>query len=93
MTRTELLALLADTLRTATDGRLILDPGRDADSPLRELGLDSIGLLNFLVALEDALGVEWDPSTPREAFRSLGAIATLLTPAESALSASAGSAT
>ena len=41
---------------------------------LSELGLDSFGILSFLVAVEDELGIEWDDDLPSETFRSLDSI-------------------
>lgn len=42
---------------------------------LRDQGLTSLGLLNFLVLIEDKLGVEWDPDTAWEHFESIESIA------------------
>ena len=42
------------------------------DEPLNNFGLDSIGLLNFMVAIEDELGIEWDEEkTNTETLKSL----------------------
>ncbi len=43
---------------------------------LNSFGLDSIGLLNFMVAIEDEIGIEWDEDrTTSETLKSLNSIA------------------
>lgn len=43
---------------------------------LNSFGLDSIGLLNFMVAIEDEIGIEWDEDrTTSETLKSLASIA------------------
>lgn len=43
---------------------------------LDHLGMDSLGMLNFMVAIEDELGIEWDEDrTNSETLKSLESIA------------------
>lgn len=44
-------------------------------APLKDLGLDSVVLLSFLVAIEDLLGFEWPTDVPKETFASIASIA------------------
>jgi acyl carrier protein len=72
---------LKDTLNTllaeVTEGAVAAAPEHDT-SPLNERGVDSVTLLRFLVAIEDALGIEWSTDTPREVFRSIDSVAAYL---------------
>lgn len=45
------------------------------DRGLAEQGLDSVALLNVLVAIEDAFGIEWDDDVPEPALSSISAMA------------------
>lgn len=56
------------------EGRLILTL-EQSSQPLKELGLESVGLLNFLVAIEDDLGIEWSLDVERQVFTSIDTIA------------------
>ncbi len=77
MNQTDLKTLLIDTFVEVNEGRLELTAEQSA-VPLRELGLDSVGLLTFLVAIEDALGFEWSADVPRDVFASIDTIAAYL---------------
>jgi len=64
-------------LSEVTEGAVSADAEFDA-KPLSERGVDSVTLLRFLVAIEDALGIEWATDTPREVFRSIASVAAYL---------------
>ncbi|MBA3279918.1 MAG: hypothetical protein H0U22_14655 [Geodermatophilaceae bacterium] len=72
---------LKDTLNSllsdVTEGAVAADPAHHG-KPLNERGVDSVTLLRFLVAVEDALGIEWATDTPREVFRSIDSVADYL---------------
>jgi len=68
---------LLTILARSSDGAVSIDPG-EAERPLRELGITSVAILNFLVAIEDDLSMEWSPDQPRETFRSIASIAETL---------------
>ena len=36
----------------------------DPDRPLVDQGIDSLGMLTLMVAIEDSLGIELDPESP-----------------------------
>lgn len=76
-----LLITLAGLLELVTEGRIDISAHTDGEADLREFGVDSLSLLNLLVAIEDELGFEWDPETPASTFRSLASIADFLAPA------------
>lgn len=42
---------------------------------IARLNLDSLGLVGFLVAVEDEFGIEWDPGVDPEVMRSFEAMA------------------
>ena len=42
---------------------------------INRLNLDSLGLIGFLVAVEDELEIEWDPDVDIEVMRSFDAMA------------------
>ena len=75
---TTLDTLLADV----TEGAVPADASLQA-KPLNERGVDSVTMLRFLVAIEDALGIEWSTDTPREVFRSIQSVAAYLNEAVS----------
>lgn len=66
-------ALLADV----TENTVVPDATLQG-KPLAERGIDSVTMLRFLVAIEDALGIEWATDTPREVFRSIDSVAAFL---------------
>ena len=41
---------------------------------LTDLGLDSVAILQFLVSVEDAFGIEWSEDVPVEALSSVKAV-------------------
>jgi acyl carrier protein len=55
--RGEVVTAIGAALADVLDGDL---PGIDEDSQLFDLGLDSTGVLELLLQLEDRLGVEFD---------------------------------
>ncbi len=71
----ELVPRLMDVLEEATDGVVV--PRRDDDGPdsIRRLGLNSVSMLNFLVAVEDAFGIEWEDEIDEEVLGSFDAMA------------------
>lgn len=80
MTTTSIATLrerLTSIFVDVNEGRLPLTP-EQFETPLQEVGLDSVGLLRFLVAIEDALGIEWSLDVPRHVFRSIASIADYL---------------
>jgi len=48
------------------------DSGADS---ITRLNLDSLGLIGFLAAVEEELGIEWDPDVDIEVLRSFDAMA------------------
>lgn len=52
-------------------------PSHDDFGPgsITRLNLDSLGLIGFLVAVEDNLAIEWDPDVDAEVMRSFDAMA------------------
>ncbi len=45
------------------------------NKPLNELGMDSVGLVSFMVHIEDEFGIEWDEdSTNTDVLKSLHSI-------------------
>lgn len=77
MTHDELAAQLSELLARTTEGRICVQQ-EDYGANLRDLGLDSLGLLNLLVAIEDSFGHEWDPDTPPHVLASLQSIAAFM---------------
>lgn len=65
-----LIAIMEREIDGASPARDDLGPGSIA-----RLNLDSLGLIGFLVAVEDGLGIEWDPDVEAEVMRSFDAMA------------------
>jgi acyl carrier protein len=71
----QVLDRLIDLVGRSTNGRIVAtreDCGADS---LRRVGLDSLAMLNFLVAVEDEFGIEWRDDVPKEVFASLDCMA------------------
>ncbi len=70
MSTDTLVADLVAVLHEITEGRLteLVDP--DAPNSIRRLGLDSVTTLAYLVAVEDAFGIEWDDDLPESVLAS-----------------------
>jgi acyl carrier protein len=65
-----LMAIMAREI----DGVKLADDDWGTDSIAR-LNLDSLALIGFLVAVEDELGIEWDPNIDTNVLRSFDAMA------------------
>lgn len=53
-------------------------------APLKDLGMDSVVLLGFLVAIEDMAGIEWPADVSKSVFGSIASIAAYLESPEAA---------
>ncbi len=73
----ETVGMLSRLAFEVTEGRVMLDP-KDLSKDLNEQGLDSLALLNLLVAIEDRTGIEWSPDTPWETFTTSRRLAEFL---------------
>lgn len=73
-TQADIVGRLVGLLSEVTEERLgTVDPyGPDS---VRRLGLDSVTTLSFLVAVEDAFGIEWDDDLPDDVLASFEAMA------------------
>lgn len=77
----ELCFKLGEILSEATQGKV--SPTQDQwDLGFKDLGMDSVGFLSYLVAIEDELGMEWSPDTPREVLKSIRSISDYLVESE-----------
>jgi acyl carrier protein len=72
---TELVVRLMELLEQTSEGRIVVP--RDCAGPdsVRNLGVDSLGLLNYLIAIEDEFGIEWQDDLPKGTLDSFEAIA------------------
>jgi acyl carrier protein len=66
-----LMALLEQT----TNGQVVVPRDRVGPDSIRQTGIDSVGMLNFLVAVEDEFGIEWEDSVPAATLHSFAAMA------------------
>lgn len=68
----EFLNQLFELLRTKNENFKEYQLNEIYNTPLNELGMDSLGLVSFMVHIEDEFGIEWDEeSTNTEVLRSL----------------------
>lgn len=72
--RTELRDRLRDVLSEVSRGKITVSRAQ-SDAPLKDLGMDSVTLLSFLVAVEDLVGIEWPADIPKSTFASIASIA------------------
>jgi hypothetical protein len=66
---------LVDVLEQATEGAVTVDAGDAGPNSIRRLGLNSVSMLAFLVAVEDEFGIEWDEEIDETMLSSFEAMA------------------
>jgi acyl carrier protein len=72
MKNDELLNQLFELLRNKNENFSDYKLNEIYDKPLNELGMDSLGLVSFMVHIEDEFGIEWDEdNTNTEVLRTL----------------------
>ena len=70
MTKTDVTKRLVQAINELTEGRVPLDIDTDGADSIRRLGLDSLAMVELLVAVEDVFGIEWDVDAPADAVAS-----------------------
>ena len=70
----EMVQKLMGVMEREIDGAAVSRDDWGTDSIAR-LELDSLALIGFLVAVDDELGIEWDPDVDVEVLRSFDAMA------------------
>jgi acyl carrier protein len=55
------------------------DPVSTGPDSIRNLGLNSLRMLNFLVTIEDMFGIEWEDDLPEEVLGSFELMAGYIT--------------
>jgi acyl carrier protein len=73
-TGAELRMRLCNLLNEVSQGKINVSASQ-IQAPLKELGLDSVVLLGFLVAIEDMVSMEWPADVPKATFASIWSIA------------------
>jgi acyl carrier protein len=71
----ELIRRLRALVEKTSNGLVVAGPQPEEPDSIRRLGLDSLGMLNFLVAVEDEFGIEWGDDVPKEVLASFGSMA------------------
>jgi acyl carrier protein len=71
----DLLSRLIGLVERSTNGRIIVSREHLGPDSLRRLGLDSLGMLTFLIAVEDEFGIEWGDDVPKEVLTSFESMA------------------
>jgi acyl carrier protein len=71
----DLVCRLIALLEQTTDGRIVVPPDCTGPDSIRNAVIDSLDLLNFLVAVEDEFGIEWHDDVPKETIHSFQAMA------------------
>jgi acyl carrier protein len=66
----EIVANLMKIITDLTEGEVIPDPQQTGPDSIRNVGLNSLRMLNFLVTVEDVFGIEWDDELPEEVLGS-----------------------
>lgn len=56
----EIIAELQQLVVEVSAGQVVPDPADVGSDSIRRLGLNSVTTLSFMVAVEDAFGIEWD---------------------------------
>jgi acyl carrier protein len=60
----DIIADLMKAVSDITEGEVRPDPAQTGDDSIRNLGLNSLRMLNFLVTVEDMFGIEWEDDLP-----------------------------
>jgi acyl carrier protein len=71
----EIIDRLLSLLTRATEGRIVAPRGDTGPDSIRKTGIDSLGMLNFLLAVEDEFGIEWGDDAPEGILNSFEAMA------------------
>jgi acyl carrier protein len=71
----DVLDRLLALVEVSTNGRMTASRADLGTDSIRRLGLDSLGMLTFLVAVEDEFGIEWDDDVPPEVTASFEGVA------------------
>jgi acyl carrier protein len=66
----EIVANLMKIITDLTEGEVTPDPQQTGPDSIRNVGLNSLRMLNFLVTVEDVFGIEWDDELPEEVLGS-----------------------
>jgi acyl carrier protein len=64
-----------ELLEKTSKGQIIVPRGEAGPDSIRRTGVDSVGLLVFLIAVEDEYGIEWSDDVPETTLHSFAAIA------------------
>lgn len=70
--------IIPDLMRVVvdiTEGDVTPDPTQTGANSIRNLGLNSLRMLNFLVTVEDMFGIEWEDDLPDEVLGSFALMA------------------
>jgi acyl carrier protein len=71
----QLTARLLAMVGEITEGAIRPPEGQTGAGSIRRLGLNSVAMLNFLVAVEDEFGIEWDDDVDESVLDSFDAVA------------------
>jgi acyl carrier protein len=66
---------LMGLVKKSTHGQIVATQEHLGVDSIRRLGLDSLGMLTFLVAVEDEFGIEWGDDVPKEILASFEGMA------------------
>jgi acyl carrier protein len=66
---------LIDLMEEALDHAIAIDRVDVGAGSIRRLGVDSVAMLAFMVAVEDVFGFEWEDDLAPETLASFGALA------------------
>jgi acyl carrier protein len=69
-----ILTQLTELVKAATENRVELTTSQ-ADVRLETVGVDSLALLNVMVAIEERFKIEWDPDVSPDVFSTLQSMA------------------
>ncbi|CAH0244567.1 phosphopantetheine-binding protein [Rhodococcoides fascians] len=69
------ISKLQDLLKTATQGDVTPTNSDVGTDSIRRLGINSVTMLSFLVAVEDAFGIEWDDEVPEDVLNGFTSMA------------------
>lgn len=80
MNKDEILIQVFNLLRKKNENFSNYELSVIESKSLNELGMDSLGLVSFMVHLEDEFGIEWDEEkTNTEVLRSISSISNFIT--------------
>lgn len=75
LTTSDVISRLIVILERMSEGEIQVPRDDVGPDSIRRLGLDSLATLNFLIAVQNEFGIDWDDDLPEEIWASFSTMA------------------